>query len=84
MVMMISFISMFKHAKGCGESALLALQVFVTREVILLRCGHMAPCPTPPAALAKNKRFKSSRTTWRDHVDKNKRFPLKHIVSIKL
>ena len=38
MVMMISFISMYKHAKGYGESALL----------------------------------------------KNKRFPLKHIVSIKL
>jgi len=45
MMMMISFFSMYKHAKGYGESALLALQVFVTREVILLRCGHLAPCP---------------------------------------
>ena len=84
MVMMISFISMFKHAKGCGESALLALQVFVTREVIYYVADIWRLAPTPPAALAKNKRFKSSRTTWRNHVDKNKRFPLKHIVSIKL
>ena len=30
------------------------------------------------AALAKHKRFKSSRNTWIDHVEKNKRYPLKH------
>ena len=57
MVMMISFISMYKHAKGYGESALLALQVFVTREVILLRCGHLAPCPYAARRASKKQTF---------------------------
>ncbi len=69
MVMMISFISMFKHAKGCGESALLALQVFVTREVILLRCGHVAPCPYAARRASKKQNVSKvleprGATTW--------------------
>ena len=77
------FTSMFKHAKGFGESALLGLQilqVFSNERVILPRGKHFGALPSRLlAALAKqNKRFVSSRkhvertTTWR----KKKRYPL--------
>ena len=57
MVMMISFISMFKHAKGCGESALLALQVFVTRELFYYVAGILAPCPHAARRASKKQTF---------------------------
>ena len=69
MVMMISFVSMFKHAKGFGNCASLVLRTFKNKRVALL-CGrrHLAP---PLACLLRKqrtKRFVISRNTWGYHV----------------
>ena len=51
---------------------------FHIRRVVLLRGRQLAPWPADacPAALAKNKRFVSSRNTWSDHVAKISAIPL--------
>ena len=84
MVMMMVFsLACYKHAKGFGKCALLGLQVFVTRELFYHVADIWRLAPTPACrASKKNKRFKSSRNTWSDHVEKNKRYPL-NIVSRK-
>ena len=81
-MMMVFSLACFKHAKGFGECALLGLQVlqvFNNERVILLRGRHFGALPSRlPAALAKqNKRFVSSRSTWRERPrGENKRYPL--------
>ena len=79
-MMMVFSLACYKHAKGFGESALLGLQVlqvFNNERVILLRGRHFGALPSRlPAALAKNKRFVSSRSTWSDHVAKISAIPL--------
>ena len=57
MVMMISFISMFKHAKGFGNCASLVLQTFNNKRVALL-CGRFGAAPRLSAALTQNKTFR--------------------------
>ena len=82
-MMVVFSIACFKHAKGFGECALLGLQVlqvFNNERIILLRGRHFGALPSRlPAALAKqNKRFVSSRSTWRERPrGENKRYPLK-------
>ena len=83
LMMMVFSLACYKHAKGFGECALLGLQVlqvFNNERVILLRGRHFGALPSRlPAALAKqNKRFVSSRSTWRERPrGENKRYPLK-------
>ena len=83
MVMMMMFsLACYKHAKGFGRCALFGLQVFITRELFYYVADRRSlgeskslP-PLLPAALAKNKRFVSSRSTWSDHVAKISAIPL--------
>ena len=88
-MMMVFSLACYKHAKGFGECALLGLQVlqvFNNERVILLRGRHFGALPSRlPAALAKqNKRFVSSRSTWRDHVAKISAIPLNNSFQKKL
>ena len=56
---------------------MLALQVFVTRELFYYVADIWRLAPTPARrASKKNKRFVSSRNTWSDHVAKVGAIPL--------
>ena len=81
-MMMVFSLACYKHAKGFGRCALFGLQVFITRELFYYVADRRSlgeskslP-PLLPAALAKNKRFVSSRSTWSDHVAKISAIPL--------
>ena len=78
-MMMVFSLACYKHAKGFGKCALLeVLQAFKIKKVVFPTWQTFGARPDDacPAALAKNKRFESSRNTWSDHVEKISAIPL--------